>query len=315
MPFVIVTALVLTACSGQPAQPVSPQEEFAVSLPQIVIDVNSEGVPTVAGISPETVRQLTFGQVDLSGMRVPKENVDWFTNSNIQHLEIRHQPDGLYLYANGKPLPRLGWDDESFNTVGELAGQFAAPNQPMGDIIKMVLPFVRRLGLDVVVRFPTQEGAAAIPLADPNATPAPTVAVTPSAVARLTVNYDDQGVPSIMNVSSRDLATAMGVDMSSMELPPSTMAMLQQQGIQHITLRTTPDAVLIWVNGKPLPDIVWSDENLKNTAELYGQLGMADQSLVGALTTLLPVLRQLDADVVLQFPVPPGAQAIPTPAP
>ena len=284
-------------------------------LPQIVVVVDSEGVPTVAGITPDSIKQLTFGQVDLSTMRVPKSNVEWFTRSNVQHIEIRHKTDGLFLFANGKPLPRLGWNDESFNTVGDLAGKFGGLSQPVADIVKMVLPFVRHLGLDVVVKFPLQQGAAAIPLADPNA-PVPAAATTampPSAIVRITVKYTEEGVPSIMNVSSRDLAGAMGMDMSAMELPPDTMAMLRDRGVQHIVMRTTPDAVWIWINAEPLPTLVWSDDNLKNGAELYGQLFLTDESLIKALNTLLPVLRKLDGEVVLQFPVPPGASAIPLP--
>jgi hypothetical protein len=287
-----------------------------VALPQIVVDVNSEGVPSFAGITPETVKALTFGQVDLSNMRIPKEYVTQLTNANVQHIEVVHNNDGLYIYANGKPLPHIRWDGQSIGEVSDLIGQLGILTEPTASIVKTVLPFVQNVGMDIVLNFPHQANAAAIPLADKNVQAATPVAATvvPSARARLHVQYGEDGVPSVMNVSSRDLGKALGFDLSMLELPPDRVQSFKDHNIQHVVVRSMPDGIRLWVNGQPLPTLAWSEDNLKNGVDLYGQIAAADPEFIKALQTIAPYLNKLDADLVLRFPTAPGAQPIDLPA-
>lgn len=317
----LMVLLIAPACSGQPTPLAQPKGDFAVALPRIVIDVNKDGVPSIGGISADVLRSVTFGYFDPSILRVPQVYVDWFTRTNMQHFEVVYKDDGLYLFVNGKPLPHIGWSSDSFENTGavvEMVNKTGMMPPAYVSLIKMALPFVQRIGVNVAFRFPLQQGAAEIPFADPSlmqatATPA---SVTTVATARVNIRYGNDGVPTIMNVSSRDLGNAMGYDLRILELTPDMIKQVQATGIQHITLHSTKDGVLLWVNDKALPNVSWSPDNLKNGVDTFGQLyNPVDPNLMQALDTLVPALSQTDAEVVLHFPVAEGVQPIPVPQP
>ncbi|MCL5999781.1 MAG: hypothetical protein M1546_27515 [Chloroflexi bacterium] len=314
----VVIALLVTACTGEPTKLVQQEGDFAIALPRIVIEIDKDGVPAVAGISAEVLRTVSFNQFDPSILRMPTEYVDWLTRANLQHFEIVHKEDGLFLFANGKPLPHIGWSSESFANTGEVVNQLGVLNPAYGSMVKMALPFVQRIGVDVAFKFPLQEGATPIAFADPSSMMMLTAeqTETPVAMARVHIKYSDDGVPSIMNVSSRDLGQAIGYDLRMLELTPDMVNWIKGTGIQHITMHTTSDGVLLWVNDKLLPSVVWSDEYLKNSVDLFGQLYYTtDPNLLKALQVLMPALSKVDAEAVLRFPVAEGATPISVPKP
>ena len=130
-----------------------------------------------------------------------------------------------------------------------------------------------RLGLDMVLRFPLQEGAAEIPLAETGA--AKKTALTPtteaaSLITKFEVKFDEDGVPGIMGISGNDLA-ALGVGALG-GLSPDMIANLQSGNIQNMELRMKPDGLHIYINGDPLPVIIWDSTLLANAFEAYSQI-------------------------------------------
>ena len=106
-----ILVLLLAGC-GKPVEPPTSStppsgEIFQIALPRIVIDVDSEGNPSVLGLSPAVLKGLG---VDLAGMQVPPATVEQMTKANVQHIEIASVGDRLVLLANGKPMPHLGWN-------------------------------------------------------------------------------------------------------------------------------------------------------------------------------------------------------------
>ncbi len=316
----LLLAGIMAACGSQVTPVAEPDSEFVLALPRLVIDIDSEGVPSVAGLDPQTLKTITFGQVDLTGVRVPKQYVDWFTTTNLQHIEVVHRDDGEYIFVNGQPLPHVGWDSDSLRALSSLAGELGLINQPMAKLLSLLVPFVQRLGLDVAVRFPVREGVDIIPLRDP-AEPAPQPSVSESAptvaLVKTHLTFDENGIPSVLSVSTREMEEALGVSLRQMELPPSVVQQLTDAGIQHITVRTMPDGLFLWVNDNPLPTLVWSDQFLENAADLYGQLYYTDAYATAreAVKTLLPLVDNVDGEIVLIFPVPEGVAKIPIPSP
>jgi len=317
----LLVLVIAPACTGQPTPLAQPQGDFAIALPRIVIDIDKDGVPSVGGVSADVLRTVTFGYFDPSILRVPQVYVDWFTRTGLQHFEVVYKDDGLYLFTNGKPLPHIGWSSESFDNTGqvvEMVNKTGMMNPAYVSMIKLALPFVQRIGVNVAFRFPVQQGAAEIPFADPSSMQATATASTVSTVATARVNliYGSDGVPSIMNVSSRDLGKAIGYDLSLLELTPAMLDQVKSTGIQHITLHSTKDGVLLWVNDKPLPNVSWTPDNLKNGVDVFSQLyNPVDPQLMKALEQLVPSLSQTDVEVVLHFPVAEGVQPIPVPKP
>lgn len=323
VPLLLVVAMVVAACGSTPTQVAQQEGGFLLALPRITVDVDSEGNPSVAGLSPAQIKAMTFGQVDLTGMKFPKEYVDWFTTTGLQNIELVHKDDGMFVFVNGMAMPHIGWTGESLARVSDVAGSLGLLNDQTTRLLKILIPFAERLGIDVAIRFPVQEGTETLPLRDPS-TPivaAAAEAKDPMAQIHAEISYDDNGVPSILAVSTRDLEEAFGMSMRQVELAPSVLDTLKASNVQHMTIMSQPDGLHIFVNADELPSFVWGDDYLKNAASLYGQLynpqiyGTQYQTVADALSVILPMLSNLDARVVMKFPAAAGAEAIPLPAP
>ncbi|MGE5602361.1 MAG: hypothetical protein ACM30E_04895 [Nitrososphaerales archaeon] len=307
---VVVIAFILAGCGGQAAQPptgptTSSGELFQVALPRLVIDVDAEGNPSILGISPALLS--AFG-VDVAGFKLPKDLVTQFTDASVQHLEIASVGDRLMFFANGKPVPHLGWTTDSLNRMLNLLNTMKVEN---AQAIQRILPIVTRLGLDVVLRFPRPEGEAEIPFVDTSTVRSfqPTATTDPaSLVAKFEVRFDDQGRAGMMTLSPEDLA-ALGVG-SPLSLSPETLANFQAGNIQHMEIRTKPDGAYIYVNNDPLPRLIWDTQLLKNAVDLYGELS-PDAQLLPLIQQIAPYLDRADLDVLLRFPKAAGQADIP----
>jgi len=318
LPLLLLT-LVLAGCGNTPTQVAEQEGGFLLALPRITVDIDSQGNLSIAGVTADTLKTLTFGQVDITGMRVDPAYVTWFTDTNLQHVEVVHKNDGLFLFANNEPLPHVGWSSDSLSATGDLIGDFNLLDARTTRLVKLAIPFMQRIGLDVAIRFPKQASSDEIALRDPGEAIAAMNSESAGGIAQLRVHvdYDGEGVPSVLSVSTQDLEEALGASLRQLQLDPNTISMLMGVGVQHVTIRTTGNGLLLWVNGQPLPHLAWSDDLLSNGADLYGQLYYTEvyQLSREAATNLLPLLNDIDGEVVLRFPLSAGAQAIPLPNP
>jgi hypothetical protein len=297
----VLTALLLAGCSG---------DSFRLAFPRIEVVIDQEGNPTIAGVSPLILRLVG---VDLSGAKLDPAVVQQMTDSNIQHIELLFQRNGLFWWVNGQPMTPLTWDDESFNNALDLAINLGYVDPAQAGLVKAIVPQARALEADVLIRFPLQAGATPIeprPLGGP--LPEAGTPAGQSVVAGLRLAFDADGTPSLAGVSTKDISAATGQDLSSMAIPPETMEQLKNAGIQHITIRTTPEGLRIWTNDKPLPTVRWSEETLKSTANVASGLSMVDPNVATLINQFVPFANTLDVNIVLQFPTN-GAPAIPLP--
>ena len=294
----VIAALLLSAC-GAATVPTTDEttdsgQRFLISLPRLVVDVDENGQASVNGLSIEAVNAIIPG-APLPDLAVNPFYVDWMTNTNIQHLEFVSTDNGVFIFANGEPLPFLAWDGNSLTNLGTVAG---IANLPYGNLISRLVPIVQRTGLNIVLRFPTQPGATETPLRDPNVAPESmqpvTEEVAPSLVTRIDVNYDESGVPTIAGISSRDLAEA-GVFLP-IELTPQTLEQLQSNNVKELRFISGPNGVFITVNGESLPQISWNSALLTNSADLYAQMN-PDSPYIALAKLLLPELSNLDIDL------------------
>jgi hypothetical protein len=232
-----VLAIALTACAGAtPSKVADKNSDFYLALPRVVVDVDKEGKPSIAGITPDMVKSLSAGNLDLTQFTVPQDYLAWLESTNTQHVELAFNGDGMYIYANGKQLPYVALSDESVSNLGSVAGTmtsiFAPGYEGYMPLIERFLPLARRLGLNLVVRLPHEEGVSEIPLRDPNATETPATLKAPEnspVQVRVVVTYDDKGVPSIAGISADDLQAMTGYDMTMLKLDPNFVAQLKQR--------------------------------------------------------------------------------------
>ena len=303
---VLLVAVALLVACGPAAQPASTTqakspEPFMLALPRIVVMIDKTGSPSILGLTP-----AMFGM----DVKVPQDLVNTMMAGDVQHIEVRTLSDGLAFYVNGKPLPYIGWDDDSLQQAVALAQAFTG--QDMTTIAKL-LPMVRRLGLDVVIRFPSKEGAADIPLItlEDGARVAPQPSEGPAtAIVKLDVMIDDHGVPGILDLTSNDYAT-LGVSVPPV-LDADTLGRLKAANIQNLLVRTRPGGLFIYVNGKVLPHLVWDSRFMTDAAEVYGAVmpGNPYQTLIDALA---PGVDRADIDILVLLPKAPGAETIPLP--
>ncbi len=309
----LVVALIATSC-GPAVPPTTEAEEFMLALPRITLSFDSDGTPSLVGLKLDEIRpllrQYAGVDLDLSMMRIDPFWVAWMTNANVQHIEIQYGAGGVLLFVNGKPLPHLAWSDESFGNLATTVEVFTG-QAPWTGMLKAFLPFVRRTGIGIVLMFPKQEGAAAIPVREPGALPeiAPSESA-PSLIFRAELAYDNDGVPSILGISTRDLAQITGAPLNAVELPPALIQQMKALNIQHVELRSRSDGIWIFVNGMELPHLAWNETLLTDTASLYAQLNPGSP-LIELVNFLLPSLAQADVDLLVRFPLAEGAMPIP----
>lgn len=307
----VVVSLILSACGPAMSPSTSPKtargDTFLLALPRLEIEFDKDGNPTVLGMKLADVGVM-LGQ-DLSGIRLDPFLVGWMTTTNIQHIEMRQTGDGMAVVVNGKPMPHIAWNDQSLERALQLAEVFAPGNENQFNAIRKLLPIVSRLGLDVVIRFPLQSGAKAIPLADPAVVMAKANPVKDPAslILWFDIRYDAQGVPAVLGITGYDLAD-LGLPLP-VALDQPMVRSLQSKNVQALELRTKPDGLYIYLNNEPLPNLAWDRQLLKNVAELYAQMN-PESPVIPTVNQLVPGLDTLDIGILVYFPPAPGVPVI-----
>jgi len=302
---VLALSLLAAGCSG-PAVP-SPRsaiedlgEKFQISLPRLTVDIDADGTPSILGISPAI---LSLVGVDTEAFKFPAETVARLSEANIQHIEIAVVDGGLRIWVNGEALPFVQTDQDSLQRAVQLMG---ALDVGPASTLERLLPVLTRLGLDVVLRFPAQPGAAQIPLTtvgearQPDLTP---LAEPASLVARFEVKYDEEGNPSVMGI---DAGQAIGQVLS-----PELIQKLQAENIQTLEIRNKPDGLTIYINGEPLPTLKWDTELLGNATDLLTGYLPSDSALLPLLQAFLPTIDRADIDILVHLPLAPGREPLP----
>lgn len=302
----LIVALLLGACG--PATPTTADEmtpsgqRFLLSLPRLEVEIGEDGQPEVAGLAIQDLTALAGAPQELSPALADTLAYysNWMKLTDIQHLELVHTDKGIFLFANGEPLPYLVWDDESLANVGDAMSML---NVPYGNLVSLLAPIVERTGMNLVVRFPAQEGAAEIALRDPSTPPEPVppTEVDPTAILIMDVDYDNNGIPSIAGVNTNELFSAAGMTVNSLALAPQTVDLLKANGVENVRIVSQDEGFFISVNDVPLPHVAWSGGQLANSAGLYGQMNPGSP-FVELANYLVPQLGSVDVDMRLGFP-------------
>jgi hypothetical protein len=301
----MLLASMVAACGAE--EPVTLTDEnadFVLALPRVVVDIDSDGMPSVAGISP---RLLALVGIDVSQFAMDPAYVEWFTQANVQHIEFVQKDDGIFIFVNGVLMPHLGWSTDELTTLTNTLTKLNMVKPEFQSVLNLVVPLIQHTGLDLALRFPKQPTAEEIPLRDVNtpiAAPTKAEAESPVAIVKARVTFDENGVPSILGVSTEELTDAGLADLRNVGLAPDTMRALEDAGIYSVSVKTTPEGLVFWINDEQLPYLVWNDDYLNQAADLYSQLyfmpGYEQQSEL--VKTFLPLLARIDGEVTLEFP-------------
>jgi hypothetical protein len=312
----LIVSLVVTACASPAMMPARSAETaegevFMIALPRIVLEADESGQLGLEGLPMDL-----FG---LTGM-FPEINSDFVAamqKANIQHLELRHTGDGLAVLVNGMPMPRLAWGDESFAAVGALMNvlgpAIGVDGAAVSQLLTRLAPIVERLGLSIALKFPTAEGMEAVPFASDDIVMAPprVVDTPPSAVAKFEIKYDDDGVPSIMGISARDIAALTGNSQLPLAMSKDVIQRAKDGNIQHMQLTTGPNGLEIFINGEAAPKIVWDQDMVNNMIDVWAQLNPAAAGYVPVVKQIAPFLANTSFSILMHFPMVDGVAVIP----
>jgi hypothetical protein len=308
---VVALALILmtTACGAQTTGGQLPESTLniidtaarfipKIDLPTLQLTYDQQGVPRIFGISTTTIESFTG--IDLSLLELDPAFIDWFMRENLQHVAIEHTENGLLLFANGNLLPSLGWDSASLQNAVMLADKAGVQNTVL---IQHVLPIIQKIGLNVVLQFPMAEGAEPIPLHQ-RGMPLPDLEdpAQPSLGLSLAVNYREDGLPTVLGVTSRDLEQLTGANLSVLELTPAWVNYYKAVNLQNVELETHADGLRVYVNGQDLPYLSYSPAQIDNLTSLIGQLYPQQQGQAEFLREVLTLVQQADVDFVIQLP-------------
>jgi hypothetical protein len=299
----MLLASILTACGGKPVNLADKDADFVLALPRLVVEIDSNGMPSVAGISPQL---LALVGIDVSKFAMDPAYVEWFTQANVQHIELVQKDDGMYIFVNGVLMPHLAWSTDELDTLADTLTKLQMVKPEFQTVLNLLIPIIQHTSLDIVLTFPKQPTAEEIPMRDVDAPiEAPTMSEAETlAVVKARISFDENGVPSILGVSTKELGDAGFAGLQNVGLAPQTMRSLQDAGIYKVTAKSTPEGLVFWINDEQLPYLAWSDDNLNQAADLYAQLyfmpGYEKQREL--MKMLLPMLDQIDGEVTLEFP-------------
>lgn len=308
----VIVGMLLAGCGPAMVPAAAPEtatgEVFVIGLPRIVLAVDAQGKIGLEGFPIDDILSVVGMANPLSGFAIDPFYPTWMTNANIQHIELRTTGAGVALLANGIPMPHVAWNDESLQQTADLAPLFLL----QAEMVKKFIPVISRMGLSVAVKFPLKEGAEAIPFASDEvalAAAAPEEGPA-SAVVQFEIKYDEAGVPSILGISAQDLA-ALGIQ-APLALAPQYLDLMKANNIQNMQLHHQGDGLYVYINGTPLPNVVWDKNMLGAAVDVFAQLYPtlpADQ--VGLIKEFVPMLTSADVAVMVHFPLASGAEPIP----
>jgi len=346
-----VMAAMLTGCTGTSRSSRTAREGLAnlerivrsspLSLPTSVVDIDADGrVTKINGIEAEVidawwervtgtplVGRIRYFTNDEGG----RSYVQWFTDSNIQHISVAAREDGLHLLVNGMPLPYLAWDAESRDELVEFLGRLTDDgngtsllSEEQLAVVADFMPFISSLNVTLHFRFPRAVGpdgrlADEIPLPGAAAFRLPLTDVernaAPLQVVDVEVVYRDVDggpwVPSLFEFSTIDLRTLLrpfDVEVPEIRLDPDLQARVEAEGIESLALQVSESGLYFAADDRLLPHIAWNEESLANLTAVLGQLyppGMdvpEDSAWVPIIRATAPAYNDFSIALMLRFP-------------
>ena len=316
-----VAIIVLAGCAPRATSGLTATQggdaDLVVDLPALVIDIDASGAPSVGNV-PLAQLGASFAPGLLDAVVVPADMVTLMTESDIQHIQIDNAPSGLLLLVNGQPIPSIRWDGEILSETGGLISQLGAGTP----VLERMLPVLANLGLGVIVRFPVQEGVAAIPTYVEGGEAAmaaqqaqqdflASVGDTPPSIT-VPVFYDAEGSWRVGDLTDAEWTNLTGQAVfQAARLQPAMIQSIISSGITELSIFTNSEGLHLSINGRELPYIGWADGEINYLLDLSEQLGLwntlADSGmnmgeLIGMVETLLPAVQTTNTNINVYFP-------------
>ncbi|MCS6843681.1 MAG: hypothetical protein NZ528_05045 [Caldilineales bacterium] len=120
------------------------------------IETDRQGVLRLAGFTlielQDAMTKAGLG-ADLSGLRLNPATVATLAGGGVQHLQMETEPEGIYLCFNGKPLPRLAWDQERMTNLIDLYASLN-PSARTTEALRFFLPYLQPSDIELTLYLP-----------------------------------------------------------------------------------------------------------------------------------------------------------------
>ncbi len=139
---------------------VNPNKEAASIVLKFEVKYDSQGVPSILGFSGYDLRGMGIS----APLAIEPSVLKSLQAKNVQLLEFRTKPEGMFVYLNGEPLPSLAWDKQLLKNAAEVYAQMN-PQSPFIAGVNQVVPMLDTLDIGVMTHLPLGAGAKEIPAA------------------------------------------------------------------------------------------------------------------------------------------------------
>ncbi|MCS7220307.1 MAG: hypothetical protein RML36_00410 [Anaerolineae bacterium] len=136
------------------------------------------------------------------------------------------------------------------------------------------------------------------------------------ALPRITLSFDAQGSPSVVGLKLEELRpllrtyAGVDIDLSLLRIDPFWVSWMTNANVQHIEIQYGAGGVLLFVNGKLLPHLAWSEDSFSNLFTA-AESAMVQVPWTGMVKAFLPFVRRTGIGLVLMFPKLEGVAEIP----
>jgi len=291
------------------------EDTLILDMPALAITFDAAGnpnlgdVPLAELVGPDAADALSAIQLDAGTLDLLREN-------NIQHIQISNQTNGLRILVNGKAMPSIAWDGETIDDTVALVDSFGASFPVLQDL----LPFIRHLGVGVVIRFPMDEGTALLPPTAGDDAAAQVQQAQEAFLAGvgspptilLNVYYQPDGSWTVSGLTDTEYSAILPqVPWQDLRLLPDSLQDMVDAGMSEITVTSNAEGISLSINDMTLPHISWGDGELVNALELAAEAGLletlADSGLnvddvAGLVSGIAPIVQAADVRVVAHLP-------------
>lgn len=136
---------------------VNPSKDPASIIFKFEVRYDAQGVPSILGVSGYDLADIGLPLPVAIDMNLLQN----LQRKNIQFLELRTTPAGLFIYVNNNPLPNFSFDKQLLKNTAEVYAQMN-PDSPMVSTVNTILPMLDTLDIGVLVHFPLAADAQPI---------------------------------------------------------------------------------------------------------------------------------------------------------
>ena len=280
---VLVISLVFGACAGGGAG-----GSTWFNLPSVPIRVDANGDGTALGFPMGAILQQPM--------------LDQFAVAGVDVLEARIGYHGVFLYADGEPLPYLKWSDESTGLLSEIL-----PYVPGGGQAVPALTWLRRVGLGAIIILPTAGDDVPRWQGEELVRRARTTETTIGPLLFASLAFDETGQASFEGIPMADIEEAMGQSFG-LELPSMALQIFSALGVDQFSVSTQPNGIDLAFDSTELPGLAYDTERLNNLLPILS--AFVDPSMGGMIADVVPMLPGADLDIIVSFTGEPTADTL-----